>query len=133
MAETVELQSLEKALLAEVAGAGDLDAIERVRIAALGKKGRIPELMAKLGSLPADQRKAFGQAVNGLKTRVGEALEGRKAELERGALTAEALWSASQLAVDDFYDQLKDEEARGLLRENRGDASDAQRLLEFVA
>jgi phenylalanyl-tRNA synthetase alpha chain len=88
MAETAELQSLEKALLAEIAGAGDLDAIERVRIAALGKKGRIPELMAKLGALPADQRKAFGQAVNSLKTRVTEALEGRTAELERGALTA---------------------------------------------
>jgi phenylalanyl-tRNA synthetase alpha chain len=87
MADT-ELQSLEKALLAEIAGAGDLDAIERVRIAALGKKGRIPELMAKLGSLPADRRKAFGQAVNGLKDRVGEALDGRKAELERNALTA---------------------------------------------
>jgi type I restriction enzyme, S subunit len=52
---------------------------------------------------------------------------------ERGALTAEALWSASQLEIDDFYDQLKDEEARGLLRENRGDALNAQRLLESVA
>jgi hypothetical protein len=30
---------------------------------------------------------------------------------ERGSLTAEALWSASQLEIDDFYDQLKDEEA----------------------
>ena len=63
-------------------------AIERVRIAALGRKGRIPELMAQLGSLPAEQRKAFGQAVNGLKTRVGEALDARKADLERGALSA---------------------------------------------
>jgi phenylalanyl-tRNA synthetase alpha chain len=88
MANTIDLTTLERALLAEIAGAGDLDAIERVRITALGKKGRVSELMAKLGSLPADQRKAFGQAVNGLKTRVGEALEGRKAELERGALTA---------------------------------------------
>src|SRR5262249_45536806 len=40
---------------------------------------------------------------------------------ERGPLTAEALWSASQLDIDDFYDQLKDEEARGLLWEKRGD------------
>src|SRR5262245_24439678 len=88
MTNTTDLTTLERALLAEVASAGDLDAIERVRIAALGKKGRIPELMAKLGSLPADQRKAFGQAVNGLKTRVGDALEGRKVALERGALTA---------------------------------------------
>jgi phenylalanyl-tRNA synthetase alpha chain len=88
MADTAELASLETALLDEIAGAGDLSAIERVRIAALGKKGRVSELMARLGTLPADQRKAFGQAVNGLKTRVGDALESRKAELERKELTA---------------------------------------------
>ena len=70
------------------AAAGDLRAIERVRIAALGKKGASPELMATLGALPAEQRKAFGQAVNGLKARVSEALKARKAELERGALSA---------------------------------------------
>lgn len=52
---------------------------------------------------------------------------------ERGALSAEALWSASELTIDDFYDQLKDEEARGLLREKRGAASNAPRLLEPAA
>jgi type I restriction enzyme S subunit len=51
---------------------------------------------------------------------------------ERGPLTAEALWSASQLDIDDFYDQLKDEEARGLLREKSGDASNAPRMLEVA-
>jgi type I restriction enzyme, S subunit len=49
---------------------------------------------------------------------------------ERGPLTAEALWSASQLDINDFYDQLKDEEARGLLQEKRGDSSNAPRILE---
>ena len=88
MAETTDLAALEATLLAEIAGAGDLEAIERVRIAALGKKGRVPELMAQLGTLPADQRKSFGQAVNGLKTRVSDALEARKADLERGQLSA---------------------------------------------
>ena len=48
----------------------------------------------------------------------------------RGPLTAEALWSASQLDIDDFYDQLKDEEARGLLREKRGDSLNVPRMLE---
>jgi type I restriction enzyme, S subunit len=52
---------------------------------------------------------------------------------ERGALTPEALWTASRLEIDDFYDQLKDEEARGLLRENRGSALNAARLLEPAA
>lgn len=52
---------------------------------------------------------------------------------ERGSLTAAALWTASQLEIDDFYDQLKDEEARGLLRENRGDSPTAPRVLEAAA
>src|SRR5262245_19128920 len=88
MTNTTDLTTLERAFLAEIASAGDLTAIQRVRLAALGRKRRITERMAKLGALPADQRKAFGQPDNGLKTRVGEALERRKAELERGALTA---------------------------------------------
>src|SRR5262245_19165841 len=88
MAQDNDLTALEAALLAEIGAAGDLEAIERVRIAALGKKGRVPELMAQLGTLPGDQRKAFGQAVNGLKTRVTDALEVRKADLERGQLSA---------------------------------------------
>lgn len=50
--------------------------------------------------------------------------------VDRGALSAEALWNASQLEIDDFYDQLKDEEARGLLKERRGDAASVPRLLE---
>jgi phenylalanyl-tRNA synthetase alpha chain len=87
MAGNTDIAALEGALLAEIAGAGDLAAIERVRIAALGKKGRVSELMARLGSLPAEERKAFGQAVNTLKARVGDALESRKAELERKALS----------------------------------------------
>jgi type I restriction enzyme S subunit len=49
---------------------------------------------------------------------------------ERGPLTAETLWSASQLDIDDFYDQLKAEEDRGLLLERRGKTSSETRLLE---
>lgn len=52
---------------------------------------------------------------------------------ERGALTAEALWSASQLKdIDEFYEQLKDEEAKKLLREVRGTDPNAPRLLEAL-
>ena len=58
MTETTDISALEGALIAEIGAAADLAAIERVRIAALGRKGRVPELMAALGSLPADQRKA---------------------------------------------------------------------------
>jgi type I restriction enzyme, S subunit len=47
-----------------------------------------------------------------------------------GSLTAEALWTASQLEIDDFYDQLKDEETQNLLKETKVENSDTIRLLE---
>jgi phenylalanyl-tRNA synthetase alpha chain len=84
---TDELKALESTLLAEIAGSGDLGAIEAVRISALGKKGRIPELMQQLSSMPAEQRKGFGAAVNALKSTVGNALDHRRSELEDSALS----------------------------------------------
>jgi phenylalanyl-tRNA synthetase alpha chain len=85
---SMDLNALEQQLLADIAGAGDLAAIDAVRIAALGKKGSVSELMSKLGSLPAEERKAFGAAVNTLKSKVGDALDARKTELEGAAQTA---------------------------------------------
>ncbi|HPG89204.1 MAG TPA: phenylalanine--tRNA ligase subunit alpha [Hyphomicrobium sp.] len=81
-----DLNKLEAELLSEIAGAGDLAAIEAVRVASLGKKGRVSELMSKLGSLPNEEKKAFGQAVNILKAKVTDALDARKAVLETAAL-----------------------------------------------
>ncbi len=85
-----ELYSLKIELLHAIAEASDLDALEEVRVTALGKKGRVSQLMQALGSLPPDERKAYGQVVNNLKTSVGEALEARRQELAR-ATTAEKL------------------------------------------
>ena len=84
--QTTRTTALEQELLAEISDAGDLAALENVRISALGKKGRVSELMSQLGKLPAEDRKSFGQAVNALKTRVSEALEARKGALEADAL-----------------------------------------------
>jgi len=81
----LELYSLKTELLRAIAEAADLDTLEEVRVAALGKKGRISELMQALGSLPPDDRKAYGQVVNSLKTSVGEALEARRQELSKAA------------------------------------------------
>ncbi len=81
-----DLARLEGELLAEIAGATELKALEAVRVSALGKKGSVSELMSQLGALPPEERKNFGQTVNALKGKVSEALEAR-----RDALTASAL------------------------------------------
>jgi type I restriction enzyme, S subunit len=49
-----------------------------------------------------------------------------------GSLTAEALWNASKLSIDDFYDQLKAEELQKLLKEVPGELSTSIRLLEVI-
>jgi phenylalanyl-tRNA synthetase alpha chain len=88
MPNNTELSALETTLLAEIGAAGDLRVLEEVRVASLGKKGRVSELMATLGKMPPEQRKAFGQAVNGVKDRVSAALDARKSALEGQALSA---------------------------------------------
>jgi type I restriction enzyme S subunit len=49
-----------------------------------------------------------------------------------GSMGSEALWLASQLDIDDFYDQLKDEEENGLLKEQKEQSIDTPRFLESV-
>ena len=88
MSMSAELKTLEVKLLAEVEGAADLAGLDAVRVAAIGKKGSISELMATLGRLPPDQRKSFGAAINAVKTAVSAALDTKKAALEGAALSA---------------------------------------------
>lgn len=83
-----ELNGLEAEVLAAVDGAADLAALDEVRVAALGKKGRITDLMKTLGSMAPDERKAFGAAVNQVKDRIAEAIAARKTILEDAALNA---------------------------------------------
>jgi phenylalanyl-tRNA synthetase alpha chain len=82
-----ELESLADRTLSEIAAAADLAALEAVRIATVGKKGSVSELLSRLSQLPQDERRSFGAAVNSLKTRLTEALDARRAALEGAALT----------------------------------------------
>jgi len=81
-----ELDSLKRELLDAVASAPDLAKLEDVRIAALGRKGHVAALMQKLGALSADERRAYGQAVNALKDAVTDALEAKRQTLTHAAL-----------------------------------------------
>ncbi len=46
-----DLSTLEDTLLADIAAAADVQAIEQVRLAALGKKGSVSEMLKTLGSM----------------------------------------------------------------------------------
>jgi phenylalanyl-tRNA synthetase alpha chain len=81
-----DLEQLREDLLAAVAAAADPNSLDAVRVDALGRKGRITELMKGLGGLDPDARRAAGQALNAVKTVVSDAIEQRKKALDDAVL-----------------------------------------------
>ncbi len=80
------IQELRGKYLAEIAGALGADALEGVRLAALGKKGEISLRMRELGKMSQDERLTAGPALNALKDEIDTALRARKAGIEDAAL-----------------------------------------------
>jgi len=83
-----EIESLSKQALAAIAAAATPDALEALRVALLGKSGSITVQLKALGALPADRRKAAGEAINRARDAISEALSARKTELDSAALDA---------------------------------------------
>ena len=83
-----ETDTIEKEALGAIAAAQDLAALDAVRVAELGKKGRISGLMKTLGGMSPEERQDMGPRLNGLRNRVQDAVEARKAELEEAELEA---------------------------------------------
>ena len=88
MAETLttDLAALERDIAARIAAASDESALEAERVAALGRKGVVSELLKGLGDMTPAERQVMGPALNGLKERVGEAVAARRAVLREEAL-----------------------------------------------
>ncbi|HEX7776308.1 MAG TPA: phenylalanine--tRNA ligase subunit alpha [Parvibaculum sp.] len=97
MTDTEDLDRLEAEFLTAVADAMDEATLEAVRVAALGKKGRVSELMKSLGAMSPEERKTAGPRLNGLKDRLTEALSARKDAL--GAAKLEARLAEEKIDV----------------------------------
>jgi len=73
-------------LLEAIGAAATPEALEDIRVRALGRKGRITQEMKALGGLDPEARRLAGQALNALKDAIGEALDRRRQALEGEAL-----------------------------------------------
>ncbi len=83
-----DLAALRDETLAKIEAAGDLAALDAVRVAALGKNGAVTALMKGLGAVAPEQRKELGAALNALKDAIAAAVDARRAALEDAALDA---------------------------------------------
>lgn len=82
------LDQLEADIIAQIAAASDAQSLEAVRVAALGKKGSVSDMLKQLGGMDDATRKQQGPLINGLKQRVTDALASRKHDIENAALHA---------------------------------------------
>ena len=83
-----DLKTLEAQLLEEIAAAQSLEALEAVRVKALGKKGVLTARLRGLGTMSPDERRVMGPALNAMKTRIAEAIAARRESLENALLEA---------------------------------------------
>lgn len=76
------LTSIKQEGLAKIEACKDLNELQQLRVLYLGKKGPIQEVMKSMKDLSAEERPAFGQQVNEIKTMLADAIEARKFVLE---------------------------------------------------
>ncbi len=72
----------------DFAAAGDLTALEEVRLRYIGKKGLLADLNRRFGDLSAAEKPAAGKDLNTHKSRILELFEERRAQLEDAAINA---------------------------------------------
>ncbi|MBE6827494.1 MAG: phenylalanine--tRNA ligase subunit alpha [Ruminococcaceae bacterium] len=84
-----EILELKQRFEDELAKIDDLQELENIRVNYLGKKGLVTDLLKRMSTLSAEERKTFGQKVNELKGIVGDRIVSRTAELRDMAIKQE--------------------------------------------
>ncbi|MCM8857713.1 MAG: phenylalanine--tRNA ligase subunit alpha [Candidatus Thiodiazotropha sp.] len=83
---TLDIKGLIETAESAIAHADNLPMLEEIRVGYLGKSGKLTAQLKKLGTLPPEQRPQAGQAINKAKQALQQAIETRKADLEKHAL-----------------------------------------------
>ncbi len=77
MAIDAQVAEIEAEASKAIAAASDGAGLEAIRVAELGKKGRLSLLMRELGGMAPEQRQVAGPALNGLKDRLSASIAAR--------------------------------------------------------
>jgi phenylalanyl-tRNA synthetase alpha chain len=91
--------ALEADLAARIAAAGDISALEALRVEALGKTGTISQLLKSLGAMSPEARRVEGPLINGLRDRVTALIAEQRAILDAAALDADLAAGALDLSL----------------------------------
>ncbi len=107
---------------AEISAAADLAALDAVRVQYMGKKGELTTRLKSLGSIPAEERPAAGQAINKAKKMLQDGINARRDALQDVALAASLKADAIDVTLP----------GRGMGRGGRHPVSRAARRIEKI-
>ncbi|WP_347711516.1 phenylalanine--tRNA ligase subunit alpha [Olsenella uli] len=99
MAMSDDLRAIQAQVEQGVLGADTLDALDRIRVASLGKKGSLTAIMRSMGKVPPEERPAMGQLANTVRANVQAAIEQRKLQLAKAALDAKISAEAADVTL----------------------------------
>ena len=81
-----KLKDLQTEALAKIDQAEDLKALNEIRVAYLGKKGPITEVLRGMGQLSADERPKMGALANEVRESISQKIEAKHTSLEKEAV-----------------------------------------------
>ena len=82
----MDIETLQTDLMAAIGSADTLEALEVVRVSALGKHGSVSALLKTMGGMSPEERQTQGPIINGLRESITTALTAKKADLETAEL-----------------------------------------------
>ncbi len=78
-----KISSIRERALAQISESDSLDKLNEIRVAFLGKKGELTEVLKSMKDVAADERPVVGQLVNETRTAIEQVLEETKAKMAR--------------------------------------------------
>ena len=80
-----KLEKVKAEALGKIEQCGDLAALTQVQVEYLGRKGALTALLRQTGSLPPEQRPAFGKTANMVKVEIQRAIDTKRESFEKKA------------------------------------------------
>ena len=83
-----DIEAVEQEVMTALERVQEPDALERLRVETLGRKGRVTLMVKELGRMAPEERRTLGPQLNGLKARLTEAFAAARRRLRRAELDA---------------------------------------------
>lgn len=93
------LEKLVRTADQEIQTAGDLRALDDLRVRYLGKKGALTAQLKRIGELPPEQRREYGQTVNQAKQTLERVIKARHGVLQRASITEQLAANAVDVTL----------------------------------